>query len=198
MRPRAHEWMPPPPGAASRTAETAIEQHPMLPRMIDTIDALAQWLHHVRGDVRDRRRGPCEVQTQKNLAGKGRVAPPSTQSPLGNCRRTRMLLLLRMLPGSLPTPLGTPASPRCGLSDLSSPTDSAASNTGRRATKQAPGRYMHRASGSNPAAAAAAAKRAQLLVGSQGIGSAAAAAPYVAAKTLNGTTMNCEEAEAIR
>lgn len=57
---------------------------------------------------------------------------------------------------------------------------------------------MHGASGSNPAAAAAAAKRAQRLVGSLGIGSAAAAAPYVAAKTLNGTTMNCEEAEAIR
>lgn len=57
---------------------------------------------------------------------------------------------------------------------------------------------MHSASGRNPAAAAAAAKRAQRLVGSLGIGSAAAAAPYVAAKTLNGTTMNSDEAEAIR
>lgn len=97
-----------------------------------------------------------------------------------------------------PTLLRSPDSPGSGWSDLRSPTVSLASKKYGCDTKQAAGPYMHVASGSNPAAAPVAAKQAQHLVGSQGIGSAAAAAPCAAAKTLNGTTMNCKEAEAIR
>ncbi|CDI75714.1 hypothetical protein, conserved [Eimeria praecox] len=169
-----------------------------LPRMIDTIDAVAQQVHRVRGMSAVDVARALKEKTQQKLAGKQRVEPPLMHATLDKHRRTRTRLFLRIPASWVPTFLQSPGSRDSGSSELSSPTLSAASKTYGCDTQQDAGPYMQGAFGSNPAAAPAAAKQPQHLVGSQGIGSAAAAAPCAAGKTLNGTTMNCEEAEAIR
>ncbi|CDI81170.1 hypothetical protein, conserved [Eimeria acervulina] len=166
--------------------------------MIDTIDALTQLVHSVR---RTRAVDVTRVEhekTQQKLAGKQRVEPPLIHAALDNHRRTRTSLFLRVPASWVPTFLQSLGSRGSGSSELSSSTLSAASNAYGCDTQLDAGPYMQGAFGSNPAAAPTAAKQPQHLVGSQGIGSAAAAAPCAARKTLNGTTINCEEAEAIR
>lgn len=60
----------PPPGAASRKTETATDQQLILLRMIDTIEALTQRLHHVRQIYVIAVTAALEERRSKNLTGK--------------------------------------------------------------------------------------------------------------------------------